>query len=114
MVMSIVFNVRRNFFLGFLEGITPTSKDKIQVKEFTLMELKKPATYGAAYLGAKRANVNIKVRRFQFVISCDVTISYSYGNSVFFSSHSRLLGSRTIFRQSQYFCTLLKCVCKSS
>ena len=39
------------------------------------MELKKPATYGAAYLGAKRANVNIKVWRFQFVIFCDLTIS---------------------------------------
>ena len=52
------------FFLGFLEGITPTSQDKIQVKEFTLMELKKPATYGAAYLGAKKANVNIKVCTF--------------------------------------------------
>ena len=45
-----------------MEGIAPTASDKVHVKEFTLVELKKPATYGAAYLGAKKANINIKVR----------------------------------------------------
>lgn len=47
--------------LGFLEGITPTASDKVNLKEFTLMELKKNASYGAAYLGAKKANINIPV-----------------------------------------------------
>ena len=58
--MYYIFSLR--CILGFLKGITPTNSDKIQVKEFTLMELKKPATYGAAYLGAKKANVNVQVR----------------------------------------------------
>lgn len=44
---------------GFLEGIQPRNDKDIKIKEFTLMTLEKPGTYGAAYLGAKAADAKI-------------------------------------------------------
>ncbi len=60
-------------FSGFLEGIRGTENDTVRIKEFSLLELKKSAMYGAAYLGAKEAGVNIQVDS-----SANATIFYHH------------------------------------
>jgi N-acetylglucosamine kinase len=46
---------------GFIEGMRPRNNNDIKIKEITLVSLSKPGTYGAAYLGAKVAGINIPV-----------------------------------------------------
>ncbi len=48
-------------FVGFLEGVKPRSLQEKQLKEFTLLELLKPASHGGAYLGAKEAGMPMEV-----------------------------------------------------
>ena len=44
---------------GFLEGLSARSGEAPLVPEVTLLDLKKPASYGAAFLGAKRADYRL-------------------------------------------------------
>ena len=48
-------------FLGFLEGLQPRNDRDILLKELTLVELQKSASYGAAFLGAKAAGSRLNM-----------------------------------------------------
>jgi len=60
---------------GFLEGLQPRNNKDVRITEITLQKLGKPASYGAAYLGAKAAGLPFD-------------INYSENSEVFF--HTKL------------------------
>jgi len=46
---------------GFMEGLHSTSHDAGKLNKLTLLSLKKPAAFGAVYLGAKKAGYRLPV-----------------------------------------------------
>jgi len=46
---------------GFVEGLSSTSHDASKLNKLTLLSLNKPAAFGAAYLGIKKAGCNLPV-----------------------------------------------------